>query len=185
MEVRKVKNKKGEILTTKQGVELEELRFEAGDEFVPQFTKVLEKTNEVEIEEKGQLVKKKITNYSLKCRARDRNKQQIKNKDSEDIFVTLTPSQAKSLKKKIEEGLELNQHLFVAYKYESKDYGEQIGLGLKKANKPAKTFDQLDKDMAEEIGKSSKTATHTQQDKHPTSADDKDSSEPIKIEDIK
>ena len=54
----------------------------------------------------------------------------------------------------------------------SKDYGEQIGLGLKKANKPAKTFDQLDKDMAEEIGKSSKTATHTQQDKHPTSADD-------------
>ena len=182
MEVRKVKNKKGEILTTKEGVELEEHRFEAGDEFVPLFTKVLEKTNEIEMEEKGKIIKKKITNYSLKCRARDRNKQQIKHKDSEDIFVTLTPSQAKSLKKKIEEGLELNQHLFVAYKYESKDYGEQIGLGLKRANKPAKTFEQLDKEMAEETGTTNKT--ENPDDKSSTSADKKDEEKPIRVEDI-
>lgn len=191
MEVRKVKNKAGVILTTKEGVELEELRFEAGDEFVPLFTKVLERTNDAEVEEKGKIVKKKITNYSIKCRARDRNKQIIKHKDSEDIFVTLTPAQAKSLKKKAEEGIEINQHLFVAYNYESKEFGDQIGLGLKKANKPAKTFEELDKEMAEEI------ETTDKRKKPSTSADNKDTEgnhdnkqadntqeEPIQIEDI-
>ena len=183
MEVRKVKNKQGEILTTKEGVELEKLYFEAGDEFVPMFNRVLEKTRDVEVNGKA----KKITNYSLKCKARDRNKQIIKHNDTDELFVELTPAQAESLKKKTEEGIELNQNLFVAYKYESKDYGEQIGLGLKKANKPAKTFEELDKELANDSGKKETTPT--------TSADNKDNKEntdgkpkiteePIAIEDI-
>jgi len=145
MEVRKLKNSKGEILTTKEGIELEELRFEPGDEFIPVFNKVLEKTNEgVEVVKNGKKTKQNITNYSLKCRVRDRNKQQVTHNNSEEVFVTLTPTQAKSLMKKVEEGIELNQNLFVAYKYESKDYGSQVGLGLKKANKAAKTFNDFD-----------------------------------------
>jgi len=145
MEVRKVKNKDGIVLTTREGIELEELRFESGDEFIPIFNKVLEKTNEgVEVVKNGKKSKQNITNYSIKCRARDRNKQKVIHKGNDEIFVTLTPTQAESLKKKSEDGIELNQNIFVAYKYKSKDYGEQIGLGPKKANKPAKTFDDFD-----------------------------------------
>ena len=190
MEVRKVKNKQGEILTTKEGVELEKLYFEAGDEFVPMFNRVLEKTREVEVEEKGKIQKKKITNYSLKCKARDRNKQNIMHNNSDELFVELTPAQAESLKKKTEEGIELNQNLFVAYKYESKNYGEQIGLGLKKANKPAKTFEQLDKELAmDKPNDKPDTATKTtsaniKDDKEPKEQKQQVSEEPIKVEDI-
>lgn len=148
MEIRKLKNGAGEILTTKDGSkELEELRLEVGDQFVPLFNSVLERTHDAVV--KGQ--KKKITTYSIKCRARDKDKKAITHNGEEEIFVVLTPTQAKSLKQKAEDGMELNQNLFVAYQYESKEHGEQIGLGLKKATKPAKTFDELDKEMAESI----------------------------------
>lgn len=145
MEFRKVKNKKGEVLTTQEGVELVELRLEAGDEFIPVYNSVLEKKNEVEYEnDKGDMVKKTITNYSIKCRARDKNKDTVKHNDETEIFVTLTPAQAKQLQKKSEEGVELNQNVFIAYEYESKDYGKQIGVGLKRSNKPAKTFEDFE-----------------------------------------
>ena len=184
MEFRKVKNSEGEILTTKEGVELEELRFEVGDEFVPLFNTVLERTHDATVN--GQ--KRKITNYSIKCRARDKNKEIIKHKGEDEIFVALTPAQATSLKKKVEEAIELNQNLFVAYKYKSKDYGKQIGLGLKKAHKPAKTFEHFDNKDAEK--------GETQSSKGTTSTDNKDNKvkntekkeqtieEPIQIEGI-
>lgn len=140
-----MKNKKNEVLTTEDGKPLVELRLEAGDEFIPLYNSVLEKTNDVEYtDDKGKLVKKKITNFSLKVRARDSNKQAIVHNGESEVFVRLTPAQAESLKKKISEGVELNQHVFVAYTYESKDYGEQIGVGLKKANKPALSFEEFD-----------------------------------------
>jgi len=148
MEIRKLKNSAGEILTTKDGSkELEELRFEVGDQFVPIFNSVLERTHDAVV--KGQ--SKKITNYSIKCRVRDKNKKIFTHNEEEEVFVGLTPTQAKSLKLRVEDGLELNQNLFVAYKYESKEHGPQIGLGLKKATKPGKTFDELDKEMAESV----------------------------------
>jgi hypothetical protein len=140
MEFRKIKNKEGEILTTKDGVELQELRFEVGDEFVPLYNSVMKKTNKAKVKGKTQ----EITNYSIKCRARDKNKQPVTLNGESEVFVTLTPAQAESLKKKAKEGVELNQNLFVAYEYESEKYGMQIGLGLKKANKPAKNFDDFD-----------------------------------------
>lgn len=150
MEFRKLKNKQGEILTTKDGKELEELRLEVGDEFIPLYNSVLEKTNEVEVEEKGKVQKKKITNFSIKVTARDKNKQVVTHNGETEIFVTLTPAQAKSLKKKVEEGVELNQNIFVAYEYKSDDYGMQIGVGLKKANKPAKTFEDFEREAEEQ-----------------------------------
>lgn len=138
MEVRKIKNKKtNEVMTTQDGKELTELRFEEGDTFIPSFNSVLEKTREIEHEGR----QKKIVNYTLKCVAKDKNGQKIKHNGTEDLFVTLTPSQAKSLKKKTEEGIELNQNIFVAYTYESENYGEQIGLGLKKSNKAPINFE--------------------------------------------
>lgn len=146
MEFRKIKNKQGQVLTTEEGIELQELRLEIGDEIIPLYNNIMEKTNEVEFEEKGKKVKRKITNYSIKCLARDKNKQTIKQNGKEELFVTLTPAQAESLKKKIKDGIELNQHIFVVYKYDSKDFGEQIGIGLKKANKPAKSFQDFEKE---------------------------------------
>lgn len=151
MEFRKIKNKDGQVLTTKDGIELEELRLEAGDEFIPLFNSVLERVNkDVEVTKNGKTTKQNITNYSIKCKARDINKQPILHNGEEDIFVTLTPAQAKSLKKKVDEGVELNQNVFVAYTYDSEDYGEQIGVGLKKANKPPISFDEIDQENDKE-----------------------------------
>lgn len=166
MEVRKVKNKAGEILTTKDGKELEELRFEVGDQFVPLFNSVLERTHDAVVKGKN----KKITNYSIKCRARDKDKKVITHNGEEEIFVVLTPTQAKILKQKAEDGMELNQNLFVAYQYESKEHGEQIGLGLKKATKPAKTFDELDKELAESIKEPEQEQNQEKQSSTPTQA---------------
>lgn len=134
MEVRKIE-KDGKVMTTKDGQELLEYRFSIGDEFVPQFNKVLVKTRTVQIKGKD----KQITNYSLKCKVRDKNGQDV-NKGL-DIFVTLTPAQAKSLQKKEAEGIELNQHVFCAYSYKSENYGDQVGVGFKQRNKPPVTFD--------------------------------------------
>ena len=180
MEFRKVKNSEGEILTTKEGVELEELRFEVGDEFVPLFNTVLERTHDATVN--GQ--KRKITNYSIKCRARDKNKEIIKHKGKDEIFVALTPAQATSLKKKAEEDIELNQNLFVAYKYESKDYGTQIGLGLKKAHKPAKQFEDFDNKDAEKRNTQTSTETTSADNKVKETKKEEINEGPITMEDI-
>ena len=134
MEVRKIE-KDGKVLMTKDGKELLEYRFSIGDEFIPEFNKVLVKTKDVTIKGKT----KQITNYTLKCKVKDKNGQAINN--GECIFVTLTPAQAKSIQKKEAEGIELNQHVFCAYKYTSENYGDQIGLGFKQKNKPPITFE--------------------------------------------
>ena len=203
MEIRKLKNSAGEILTTKDGKDLEELRFQVGDQFVPIFNSVLERQHDAVVKGKT----KKITNYSIKCRARDNGKKAIIHNGEAEIFVALTPTQAKSLKQKVEDGMELNQNLFVAYSYDSKEHGPQIGLGLKKATKPAKTFDELDKEMTESIKEPQQEQNQKKQSSNPTqapaslpkadavestnSADNiksenksTDDSEPIKIEEI-
>jgi len=132
MEIRKI-SKDGKVMQTKDGKDLEELRFTPGDEFIPLYDKVLEKVRTATVKGKEQ----KITNYTLKCKVRDDNKQVIKYRDTDELFVTLTPAQAESLKKKVAEGIELNQNVFVVYTYDSKEFGKQIGLGLKKSHKPA------------------------------------------------
>lgn len=135
MEIRKI-SKDGKVMQTKDGKDLEELRFTPGDEFIPLYDKILEKTRTATVKGK----EKKITNYTLKCKVRDENKQIIRYRETDELFVTLTPAQAESLKKKTAEGIELNQNVFVAYSYESKEFGTQIGLGLKKSHKAAIDF---------------------------------------------
>lgn len=138
MKKKEIRNKKGEVYTSEEGKPLVEYRLEEGDEFVPQFNTVFENTREVEIDGK----KKNITNFSIKVKARDKEGNLIN--DGEDIFIALTPTQAKTLIKKEKNGVELNQTLFKAYKYEN-NFGENIGVGEKKDFKKPKTFKDFDR----------------------------------------
>lgn len=137
MKSKKIKNKEGEVLKNKDGQDLIEHKLEPGDEFIPDYNSILERTNEVEIEGK----KKKIINYSIKCKVREKD-----GTTHENIYVTLTPAQAESLKKKKEAGIELNQTLFITYEYEHENFGTCIGVGIKTERKPAKTFEDFEKE---------------------------------------
>jgi len=129
-----LKNKEGKLLKTKEGKDLVDYRLESGDEFIPQINKVLEYTREVDV--KGKL--QQITNYKLNAI--------VKGFEEETpIFLTLTPTQAKTLQKKQDEGVILVKNVFTAYTYTSEKYGEQIGVGLKpKFHEPLKTFDEVE-----------------------------------------
>ena len=173
MEIRKVE-KDGNVLKLQsgehEGKDFEELYFEVGDEFVPQFRTVVEKVNK-DVMVKGQ--KKNITNYFLKCKVRafDKDKKEktiFSYRGEENVFVKLTPTQAKSIMKKNDvEKMNITQHLFVAYKYESKEHGDQIGVGLKSIQKEPKTFEDLDKELKDSSNS--------------TSADNK---EPLEVEKV-
>lgn len=142
MKTEVLKTKEGEVLRNKEtNKELVEHWFEPGDEFIPCFNKVFENSHEAMV--KGN--KKTIVNYSIKARVRGKDKKAVVVNGEEELFIRLTPTQAKTLKKKIlESGLEINQHMFVAYLYESKEWGTQIGVGLKGQAKPAKKFEDFD-----------------------------------------
>jgi hypothetical protein len=133
MQIKKVKNKQGEVLTTKEGEPLTENRFEPGDQFIPQYNTVLEKVREVEKDGK----KKKIPNYFINAKVKNKDGNILNN--GENIFITLTQTQAERLKQLADEGTVLNQNLFVVYSYENQ-YGDQIGITLKKDNTPQADF---------------------------------------------
>lgn len=155
MEIKPVTDKDGNQMQTKDGKDMYEATLEAGDEFIPSRNRVSERTKDVEVENKktGKKEKKSITNYTLKCSmARHKNEDgsYTKIREGEEVFVKLTPTQAKSLRKKLEKGVEINQHVFVAYKYQSKEWGEQIGIGIKSKDKPPITFDDFDTEETQE-----------------------------------
>lgn len=136
----KLKNKEGVTLKTKEGVELIDYRFEDGDIFIPCNNSVIERKNIVDVMEGKKKVKKEIINYSLKCVVKGFEKEK-------EIFVTLTPAQATSLKKKIADGVLLNQNLFCAYNYPDKkaldESGEpvlRVGVGFKNGKSKRKDF---------------------------------------------
>lgn len=143
MQTKELKNKEGVVMKTKEGKTLYEHRFDVGDEFIPVFNKPLENTNEVEYKGKQQ----KFTTYKIKCVVRNgETGETYKDPNGEEeIFVTLTKSQADTLQKKLAKGEQINQHLFVVYEYESEDYGTQVGIGYKASNKPHKTFEDFEK----------------------------------------
>ena len=91
-----IKNKAGEVLKTKEGVELVDYKLEKGDIFIPEHNSILSKSRVVEVDEKGKLVKKTIVNYKLKVKVLGYPKVN----EEEDIYISLTPTQAKSLNKK-------------------------------------------------------------------------------------
>jgi len=116
MKSEKIVNKKGDVLVSKDGKELIKHRLESGDEFIPQFNKIMERENECQ--------DKTIINYSLKCVVRDANGEY-------EVFVDLTPPQAESIKKKLVEGVEITQEIWTAYEYKSK-FGKAIGVNIKR-----------------------------------------------------
>lgn len=137
-----LKNKAGEELKTKEGILMYRNYLEEGDEFIPQRNNVLEQTREVEVTEKGKQVKKTLTNYSILVQIQKKDGEIIKQEGKTEIFLELTQTQANSLKKKKEEGIDISQHVFRAYTYSNK-YGEQIGVGIKGEYSKPLTFEEL------------------------------------------
>lgn len=156
MKIEQIKNDKGEILKTKDNIELKQFTFEEGDYFIPQWNsisskkvKITKKNGEEEI----------VENYKLLCHVmhKDDEGQWVQvldhNQDNpKDIFVSLTPTQAKSLQKKIDEKDEegnrkyfITQHKFVAYSYfheeRQKNY---VGVGFMPTAPKPKSFEDFE-----------------------------------------
>lgn len=140
MKTKQIKNKDGEVLKTKEGQELKEHTFEAGDEFVPQHNKVYEYKNETS---DG----KKITNYKIFAQVRNSEGEKYENPedDNNGFFVSLTPTQAEKLKKVLESGYDINQDIWTCYTY-SNEYGQFVGISRKSEMKKPKSFEELDKE---------------------------------------
>lgn len=123
MRKEKVEDKNGNVYKTQQGEELQKTVIEKGDEIIPVYNTVLEKEKTAKTKD-GE---KKITDYLLKCKIKDVNTGEVYS----DEFLNLTETQAKQMKKLIDNGTEINQHVFVVYTY-TIDRGTFKGIGLKK-----------------------------------------------------
>ena len=132
-----MKNSEGETLKTKEGETMYEVTLNVGDELIPDYNSIIEKTNEILNTSDGD--KKKITNYMIKGKVKDITTGSV----MEDQFIKLTPAQATYFKKLIDKGVEINQEKFRVYNY-TNDYGTFKGIGMIKNIKPAKTFEELD-----------------------------------------
>lgn len=139
MKSEEIKNEAGEVLTTKDGEQLIDYTFEVGDEFIPQHNAII-------TSKKGDA---KFPRHVLLCKVRNKDGVVQKNdKGEEEIFIRLTESQMKTMQKKIDasredrgnESLLISNNLFVAYEYESKEYGTQIGVGYKPVKAEKKSF---------------------------------------------
>lgn len=127
---------------SEDGKELVECRFELGDTFIPkhnslkkEIKKVTKKTDNKEVE---------ITEYTLLCNVKNKEGVLQEVNGSNDVFVTLTETQGKSIEKKLNDDILINQKLFEVREYDSAKYGKQIGLFLKGKVIPAKSFDELE-----------------------------------------
>jgi hypothetical protein len=122
-----------EVLKTNDGIELTRNTFEIGDIFIPVKNRIISNVREVNVKGKPA----KITDNKLIANVKDVNG------IHEEVFITLTPTQVRSIQKRIDEGLEINQHEWVVYEYESKTYGPgQVGVGLKSDTKKPITFSE-------------------------------------------
>lgn len=138
-------NKDGEVLKTKEGVELVTYKFEDGDVFVPEFNKVYSKSHKAKVDGKT----KTITTHKLACKVKGFNVDKKTGKE-EVIFVTLTPAQNNTIQKKLSNKELINQALFNAYIYKDDEENEYIGVGYKVERIPAKSFDELEESKSDE-----------------------------------
>ena len=134
MKQEKIKNDKGEILKTKEGVELVKNTFEVGDEFIPMYNNISEKTKTI-VTKKGD--QKNITTYKIVVKIKDSSEDMS---EKENIWIDLTPAQAETIKKKLDADIEINQGIWTVYEYESSKYGKNIGIGMKRDDKKAINF---------------------------------------------
>lgn len=125
MNIEIIKNKKGEVLTTKKGEQLKKITLEVGDEFIPEFNEVMKREHN------------DIINYTIRANVRDKNGVIYK-----DVYLTLTKSQAE----KLESSEEPNQKLWRTYNYDNNYGTDWVGITCrnKKEHKKPKTFEDFD-----------------------------------------
>ena len=136
MKIETIKNKDGQVMTTKDGVELKDYIIEVGDTFIPQANNIFERKNQVSVNGEQKI----ITNYRLCVKAKNADGSDVES--GEDVWITLTPTQAKSIQKKIDNAVIITQHLFIVYEY-TNDFGAQVGVGIKQEQVPAKSFEDF------------------------------------------
>lgn len=143
VQINELKNKEsGEVLKTKEGKVLKEYKLEEGDEFIPRINSLLEKKSK---DKEG----KTIINYSLPVKVRNEKGELFQNEEGEEeIFVTLTPTQAKNFRNTTEKkGIFPNQNLWTTYSYYSEKYQSNfLGITLKSENTKALDFEDLEKE---------------------------------------
>jgi len=136
MRKEEMKNKEGDVLVTQDGVTMYEVVLEEGDELIPEYNSVMEKNKEITTSDGNT---KKLVEQLIKAKIKDVNSGQVYS----DEFIKLTDTQAKLLKNKLDQGVDINQNVFRVYSY-TNDYGTFNGLGLKKDMKPAIDFPEED-----------------------------------------
>lgn len=131
-----IKDKNNNVMMTKDGLELVEYKLETGDIFIPSYNSIITKSSL--IIDNNNIKKTIVTNkIKVKILGYPELKKEI------ELYITLTPAQAKSLTKKINDGIIINQNLFIAYTYKDKDDNEWVGVGLKGNNVPGKSFEDF------------------------------------------
>lgn len=114
MKREKILTKDGKPYVTQDGVELEKNTLEFGDTFIPKLNNVHITENKV-----GDKVYKK---YSIIADLKDKNDKLFK-----EVFIVLTPTQAKTLQTCLKDNGEINQCKWKTYSY-TNEYGNQIGI---------------------------------------------------------
>jgi hypothetical protein len=136
MKITEIKNKEtGEVYKTKDGETMKKVELEKGDIFICQKNSVFTNTKTVIKDGKNTKV--------------ENNKILVKFKDEpdKDYFVDLTPAQASTIKKKIENNDDITQFQMIAYEYISNyDGNTYIGVGKKSIQRKPISFDDLDED---------------------------------------
>ena len=150
--IEEIKNKDGEVLKTKEGEILKNYTLEVGDEFIPLYNKVHE--TQKPIVEKDSKKEKTIVEYKIVARIKDVKEVLQK---GEEIFISLTPSQAQTIKNKLANGVEITQHKFSCYEYKN-PLGSWIGVGFGKDFKPAKTFEEIEAEKSSGISTEEKVS---------------------------
>ncbi len=122
---------------------LVENKFELGDTFIPKNNSVHVKVKN-DVKKKDGSVIKKLEEFSIVAFVKDKDGKDVEVNGSKEIYVSLTPTQADSLKKKLNEGLSINQKVFEIREYESAKYGTQLGIFLKGKQIAPITWDEVD-----------------------------------------
>ena len=144
MKTEKIINKETkEVYKSENGTEFTKNTFELGDTFIPKHNSIIEKIKKGVTTKKGVM---NITEYRVLAFVKNKDDVEQEVNDSNEIYIDLTPSQAISLKKKLNDDVLINQNQFVVREYESEEWGTQLGVYLKGHSIPAKTWDDFKTD---------------------------------------
>ena len=156
MEVKTIVNKQtNEPYKTKDGYELQEFKLEVGDVFIPQMNGFVENKTETEEE----------TIVTHKILARVKNSKDeivVNNRGEKEVWITLSPNQHKTLNNFIKgirknkdkqeekvEPLEITQHLFTTYSYDSDTRKNNVGVTIKRDFNKPKDFEDFKEEEEE------------------------------------